>query len=119
MYRADNLIRWDEREPKDDEFHLSDIIRELNWCPSIHMPREAARIFLRVTDVRVERLWEIMYVPPGPDNPIVKEGVKYGCDFIAVWENTIKPADRDRYGWDANPWVWVICFKRIPKEAAE
>ena len=89
------------------------------WHPSIHMPREAARIFLRVTDVRVERLWEIMDVPPGPDNPIVKEGVKYGCDFIAVWENTIKPADRDRYGWDANPWVWVICFKRIPKEAAE
>ena len=87
----------------------------ISWHPSIHMPRKAARIWLRVTDVRVERLNVIMDAPPGPDNPIVKEGCKYGCDFIAVWENTIKPSDRNRYGWDANPWVWVICFERCSK----
>lgn len=86
------------------------------WRPSIHMPREAARIFLRVTDVRIERLQKIMDDPPGPNNQIVREGCLYGCDFIAAWYHTIKPADRAIYGWDANPWVWVIEFERVKKE---
>lgn len=83
------------------------------WRPSIHMPREAARIFLRVTDVRVERLQDISLDPPGPDNQTVREGFKYLCDFIATWNNTIKSADLPVYGWGANPWVWVIEFERI------
>lgn len=89
------------------------------WRPSIHMPKEAARIWLKVTDVRVERLKDIMKDPPGPNNQVVKEGCRYGCDFIAVWENTIKKSDRDIFGWDANPWVWVIEFERCgkPKES--
>lgn len=82
------------------------------WRPSIHMPRKAARLFLRVEDVRMERLQEIMDAPPGPDNPIVKEGCTYGFEFIAVWNNTIEPAKRSRYGWNANPWVWVYDFER-------
>lgn len=86
------------------------------WHPSIHMPKEAARIFLRVKDVRVERLKDINEkYEPGPDNPVIKEGVGYLCDFIATWENTIKLADRERYGWEANPWVWVIEFVRCEK----
>ena len=85
------------------------------WYPSIHMPKEAARLFLRVTDVRVERLQEIMNDPPGPKNQIVREGCSYGCDFIAVWDRTIKPTDKNCYGWDANPWVWVIEFERCEK----
>lgn len=83
------------------------------WRPSIHMPRETARIFLRVKDVRVERLQDISLDPPGPDNQTVREGFKYLCDFIATWNNTIKSADLPVYGWDANPWVWVIEFERI------
>ena len=83
------------------------------WRPSIHMPKEAARIFLRVTDVRAERLQDIMKDPPGPKNQIVREGCKYGCDFIAEWENTIPKANRSQYGWDANPWVWVVEFERV------
>lgn len=88
------------------------------WKPSIHMPKEAARIFLRVTDVRVERLQEIMDDPPGPNNQVVREGCKYGCDFIALWENTVKEADKPLYGWDANPFVWRIEFERISQEEA-
>ena len=87
----------------------------LCWHPSIHMPREAARIFLRVTGVRAERLQDINLDPPGPDNQVIKEGLHYLCDFIAVWEMTIKPANRPLYGWDANPWVWVIEFERCEK----
>ena len=89
----------------------------LKWRPSIHMPREAARIFLRVTALRAERLRDIFEDPPGPENQVVREGLKYGCDFIATWENTIKPKERSAYGWEANPWVWVIEFEQIKEEA--
>jgi hypothetical protein len=84
----------------------------LKWRPSIHMPREAARIFLRVTDVRVERLQEM------PPYDIAFEGFRKQKDFIALWNSTIKPSDRAIYGWDANPWVWVIEFERISREEA-
>ena len=89
-----------------------------SWRPSIHMPREAARLFLRVNRVWMERLQEIMDTPPGPDNPIVKEGCTYGFEFIAVWDKTIKPAERPLYGWVANPWVWVIEFERLDEKPA-
>ncbi len=88
----------------------------VNWHPSIHMPKEAARIFLRVKDVWPERLKDIHEkYQLGPGHPVAKEGLGYLCDFIATWENTIKPADRFIYGWDANPWVWVIEFERCEK----
>lgn len=94
----------------------------LGWRPSIHMPREAARIFLRVTDIRVERLQNMHLID------CEKEGVQLNCieesnlvtlgvrarkRFADVWNSTIKPADMPIYGWDANPWVWVIEFERI------
>ncbi len=84
----------------------------LKWHPSIHMPREAARIFLRVTDVRVERVQDI------DDDGVVAKGLNIGDPFDELWDSTIKPADRALYGWDANPWVWVIEFERITREEA-
>ena len=92
------------------------------WRPSIHMPKEAARIFLRVTYVRAERLQNIK-----SDECVLEGAVKrpnytkrhdlvlhgrYKKDFAELWDSTIKPADMDRYGWAANPWVWVISFQR-------
>lgn len=85
---------------------------EPKWRPSIHMPREAARLFLRVTAVRVERLQDI------DDDGVVAEGLEIGCYFDDLWNNTIKPSDRALYGWAANPWVWVIEFERISKDEA-
>ncbi len=88
------------------------------WRPSIHMPKEASRIWLKVTDVRVERLQDttsqIKY-PHGKDNTIIREGFKHTCDFITGWNSTLKKSDLNRYGWDANPWVWVIEFERCEK----
>ena len=85
----------------------------LKWRPSIHMPREAARIFLRVTGVRVERLQDVKYFD------CLAEGIPYRQmeadivqDFAALWDRTIKPADLPTFGWAANPWVWVIEFER-------
>lgn len=88
----------------------------LCWHPSIHMPKEAARIFLRVTGVRVERLQKITY------DEAIREGADRGRalnNFEWIWNHTIKPADLSAYGWDANPWVWVFDFERISKEKAQ
>lgn len=89
------------------------------WRPSIHMPREAARIFLRVTDVQVERLQDVTE----------EDAIKEGCtahggnlaldEFEVVWHNTLKPTDRSIYGWDANPWVWVIEFERRERKKGD
>lgn len=78
----------------------------VKWRPSIHMPKEAARIFLRVTDLRVERLQDIT------DDQANSEGTRIDR-FEEIWDSTIKKPDLNRYGWDANPWVWVIEFKRL------
>ena len=111
MYRADC-----------DKYRLESLkLAEFSWKPSIHMPKEAARIWLKVTDVRVERLQEIT------SQGAWKEGARCSClhpvpdcagnktDFIKIWNNTIKKPDLDRYGWGANPWVWVIEFERCEK----
>ena len=107
----------------------------LKWRPSIHMPRGAARIFLRVTGVRVERLQEITedgakaegaeksypYTDPetGKTVFVLDEKGTYRSGFSQIWDRTIKPADLPVYGWAANPWVWVINFERISEEEAE
>lgn len=93
----------------------------IKWHPSIHMPKEAARIWLKVTNVWVERLQEIdgagilsEGVDNGKSNPTM--GIRWENmqreAFKELWHSTIKKSDIDRYGWDANPWVWVIEFER-------
>lgn len=77
------------------------------WHPSIHMPKEAARIFLRVTDVRVERLQDI------DDDGVVAEGLEIGADYERLWNSTIKKADLDKYGYDADPVVFVYGFELL------
>ncbi len=109
------------------------------WHPSIHMPKEAARIWLKVADVRVERLQEIteeqacmegtdpwdeacyenngwhptLSDPDSGGNPNMIDG------FHKLWDSTIKKNDLDRYSWNANPWVWVIEFERCEKPKEE
>lgn len=122
-----------------EDWQRNDIADITKWKPSIHMPKEAARIWLKVTDVKVERLQEMKPVD------VIKEGAypdcwdclnTYGesgsqccygteeqcsqCDEVMMeweklWNSTIKKSDIDRYGWDANPWVWVIEFERCEK----
>ncbi len=97
-----------------------EIYGDAKWHPSIHMPKEAARIWLKVTDVKVERLQNI------DGKWCVKEGIEeeplkhVGEDFVKgmfhdLWDSTINKSDIDRYGWSANPWVWVIEFERCKK----
>jgi hypothetical protein len=98
------------------------------WKPSIHMPKNACRLFLEITKVRVERLQDIS------EQDAIAEGVKFDIQkdigtfwwdyinggfniflnayksFKSLW-SSINGAD----SWNANPWVWVVEFKRIEK----
>ena len=90
------------------------------WHPSIHMPKEASRIWLKVTDVRVERLQEITSEQICREGveveyPHVLNGEEKRYAFSRLWDSTIKKSDLDRYGWNASPWVWVIEFERCEK----
>lgn len=117
--------------PKEYIYKATDSLPEYGgkWRPSIHMPKEAARLFLRVTDVRVERLQDITVndlqfegiVPAGylSQYAVMTEADGWLDHFKALWDSTIKPTDLYRYGWNANPWVWVYTFERITREEAE
>lgn len=115
----------------------------VKWKPSIHMPKEAARIWLKIVDVRAERLQNIRPVD------VINEGAYEDCrdcldtygesgfqccyqkedecsqcdsvmmEWVRLWNSTIKKTDHDCYGWEANPWVWVIEFVRCDKEGKE
>lgn len=93
------------------------------WKPSIHMPRWASRITLEITGVRVERLNDISEEDArsegledrawmGPSQITLKDGkTVHGQSvycFKALWESI-----NGKGSWDANPWVWVIEFKRL------
>jgi hypothetical protein len=91
---------------------------DFRWKPSIHMPKEAARIFLKVTDVRVERLQDITEedaIAEGMSKTLV-DGVIFISakgNFHVLWDSlNIKRG----YGWEDNPWVWVIEFERVEVE---
>lgn len=125
------FYKADKNTPREEK-RLIDY-NNTSWHPSIHMPKEAARIWLKITDVRVERLQDI--TPKDAKN----EGVgnlfyedigysekNYGTEvdpeygiakeqFAWLWDSTIKKSDLDRYGFNANPWVWVIWFERCEK----
>lgn len=103
IYRADKLHEELARKHR------------IAWSPSIHMPKKAARIFLKITDVRIERLQEMSFedmfdegieVVPGSIAPYPSER------FKSLWDSIIKKSDIGMYGWNENPWVWVIEFER-------
>lgn len=87
------------------------------WNSPYSMPKEAARIFLRVTDVRFEKLQDIT------DEQAEKEGCfdysSTANGFCYVWESTIKKAEIDRYGWGSNPYIFVIEFEKCDKPEDE
>lgn len=115
---------------KANESETSRQVREAlgyKWSPSIHMPKEAARVFLRVTSVRAERLQDM------PHDGAQKEGIYFleDCGFTwekdphiflrtpmssmeFLWDLTYKKQNY-AWRWEANPWVWVIEFERCEK----
>lgn len=97
------------------------------WRPSIHMPKEAARIFLKVTYVRADRLQEITEEQALAEGAIDNRGFIHSPEnehddihsarehFKKIWDSTVRTPDINRRGWDANPLVWAIEFERCEK----
>lgn len=129
--RLVNQSREDARKAKCD-YNGVDFVWEkgkspCRWHPSIHMPKEAARIWLKVTDVRIERLQDVTEDGAKAEGVIDNRGFIHSPEneydrihtarehFIKIWNSTIKKSYLNCYGWDANPWVWVIEFERCEK----
>lgn len=99
--------------------------RQFSWKPSIHMPKAAARIWLKITDIRIERLMDIS------NEDAIAEGIKIVGKYR--YKNYLKDLNKDFFLsplpsfrslfesingeqiWKANPWVWVITFEKIEK----
>ncbi|MBD9645164.1 hypothetical protein IB231_16190 [Pantoea sp. PNT02] len=120
VYRASERQSWTQQTHRVPVVNCNKPVSPENWTPSIHMPRSASRITLEITGVRVERLDGIS----NADAMSEGVGVAYGWDeakdvvprdarrrFAELWQSI--------YGeesWQANPWVWVIEFKRVEAE---
>lgn len=138
LYVRETWHRYTKRVGKGEGCHLEEHYgykasiansedAEEPWKPSIHMPKEAARIWLKVTDVRVERLQDITEDDAEAEGAIDNRGFIHSPEneydrihtarehFIKIWNNTIKKSDLNRYGWNANPWVWAIEYERCEK----
>lgn len=83
-----------------------------NWKPSVQMPNDAARHFIRIIDVRVERLQDISL------NDIEREGIwlpgvlSPELAFASKWNSGVSEKKRAKIGWEQNPFVWVFDFDR-------
>ena len=122
VYKADNPEMFKE---KTFQIGAQTLVRaNAKWKPSIHMPLWAARIFLKVTKVRAERVQDITCGGSMFRSDVQKEGCPFDNDpaklgddeiewFSALWDSINK---KRGYGWEVNPWVWVYDFKRIQNE---
>lgn len=131
MYFDNEREMWDGMYLyKADGYDLSDIGK---WHPSINMPKDAARLFLRVIDVRVEKLQDITEEQAKKEGAWTTENacpfsIKHALHptasthaiaaFAYLWDSIINKSEIDKYGWDANPYVWVYEFDVITKAEA-
>ena len=96
--------------------HLKD--KHFRWRPSIHMPKELARLFLKVTAVRVERLHNMRLADALAEGIIAEVGATWE-KWCNLWNSTIPKEELAACGWKANPWVWVIQFEVCEKPEAK
>jgi hypothetical protein len=119
VYRADAPdFQWVDGDGGVD--YREDGCPRSSWRPSIHMPRKVSRITLEVTGVRMERVQEISEEDARVEGFIEERtgGVgesSFGEGLARAWFRKLWDSINSKrgYGWDVNPWVWVVVFKRI------
>ena len=133
LYVRETWHKYEKRVGKGENTHMAEFYgykasvansedASEKWRPSIHMPKEAARIWLQVTDVRAERLHNLTNRDAKKEGIHVEtdnSGIAHRAAFMRLWNSTIRKLDVDRYGWNANPRVWVIEFERCEKPENE
>lgn len=106
---------------------VDEFVKRKLWggnIPAIHMPRWASRITLEITDVRVERVQDISEEDAEAEGvePIEwhediggmpYDGTSHYSAYAELWDSI--NAKRG-FGWDKNPWVWVVGFRRLEKQ---
>jgi len=113
VYRASERNSWTEQTRRVPVLVCNKQVSPEKWTPSIHMPRWASRITLEITDVRIERLNDISEEDAKAEG--VKAGVSPGHEHM-MHQVAFRELWQSIYGeesWNANPWVWVIEFKRV------
>ena len=142
LWVRETWMKWREHYLYKTDDTLADCVREdgeaIKWHPSIHMPKAAARIFLHVSKVSVERLQDISEVEAIDEGmlcyhdwqtPEYKEALEMAernrtlpplgftprQRFAHFWDSLCKPKEKHLYGWEANPWVWRVAFQRVEK----
>ncbi|HHC4265279.1 hypothetical protein ACRFDV_03910 [Klebsiella pneumoniae] len=128
VYKASERNSWTEQTHRVPVAVCNKPATPEKWTPSLHMPRWASRILLEITDVRVERLNAISEEDARAEGIIdggclnCGEPEPCGCAnpdpdatdaFAYLWQSIY-----GQENWNANPWVWVISFKRIEGGAA-
>lgn len=117
-YKADMATRMINSIPDGKTVYNETKPEVWKWRPSIHMPREAARIFLLVTNVLVERLQEITTEDATAEGCycVYESAIPFqrlkGQSFEATWDSMYA---KKGYSWGSNPWVWVVEFEKITK----
>ncbi|WP_420323531.1 hypothetical protein [Klebsiella pneumoniae] len=114
VYKASERNSWTEQTRRVPVAVCNKPATPEKWIPSLHMPRWASRILLEITGVRVERLRSMSQDDARAEGVIAASGpMEAGLAFRELWDSI--------YGeesWKANPWVWVIEFKRVEGGAA-
>ncbi|SVQ47033.1 hypothetical protein BANRA_01305 [Klebsiella pneumoniae] len=114
VYKASERNSWTEQTRRVPVAVCNKPATPEKWTPSLHMPRWASRIMLEITGVRVERLRSMSQDDARAEGVIAASGpMEAGLAFRELWDSI--------YGeesWKANPWVWVIKFKRIEELTA-
>jgi len=125
-YRADFPLKWNAEETCHDE-PVEILASERKWTPSIHMPKWASRITLKITDIRIEKIQDITEEGAKAEGAkpsfidefdIVHTQPSYRDGFILnIWNSIYNTKNKPEFAWDKNPWVWVISFEVIIKSA--
>lgn len=119
VWQADRAAAWAmPRSELGETYYLPSDHAPDRWRPSIHMPRWASRLTLEVTDVRVERLQAVSADDAVDEgiNPSTVPGVGSDASIIAAFHQFWDSINGERPGcsWEANPYVWVVSFRRLP-----